>query len=485
MTSPASFPKLSLDESNSGMPVTEGSLLDFPTNPIEVLRKLHAQHGELAALQDGVHRLFFVFGPKWTQHVLSDAQTFHSRFFALRGGKRSPQRRLTSGLLSMNGSEHKQHRRLVMGPFQKQVIGQYAKPVTQLVTEMLDTWQVGETRDLHEDMTHYMLRVTSALLFGLDEPELAYQIGEMLDEWIHMNHEIGMGAFIADKQFTEGYDELMTLGKTLEREILGMINLKKSRGATGGDLLSLLIQAHDEGVKITDDNLVGHVALLFGAAHKTTAHTLCWTIFLLTQHPEIMSELWQEIDTLVEEPSPSLDEIENLSVTERVLKESMRIMPASGYSQRIAAEPVDLGPFRLRRGEPVIFSQFITHRLPGIYQDPESFIPDRWRSLSVSPYAYLPFGNGPRMCIGAPLAMMILKVTLPSILKRYRFSAVSGSEVSGAIRSTMLTPLGQLPVTLHAPDGQFDQNPVTGNIHDLVKLPTQAKPAVEPTRKAA
>lgn len=469
------------EREGDGLPVTHGSLLDFPADPVTCLRRLHAAHGPIAALQDGGQRIFFVFGPKWTQRVLSDARTFHSRFFAVRGNRNSAHRRLTSGLLSMNGDEHKQHRRMVMGPFQKLSIRNYHGPICQQVGELLDSWQVGDVRDVHEDMTHYMLRVTSALLFGLDEPEMAYHLGGMLDEWVQMNHEMGMGAFVADRRFTDGYDRLLKLAERLEVEIRGMIDLKRSRGAAGTDVLSLLIRAHEGEGLVSDETLVGHTALLFGAAHKTTAHTLCWTLFLLGQYPEVMREVWDEISAQVAGPSPTLDELDRLEVIERVLKESMRILPASGYSQRIAAEPVELGPFTLRRGEPVVFSQFITHRLPETFADPHRFQPERWRTAAPSPYAYLPFGNGPRMCIGATLAMMTLKLTLPSILKRYRLSAIAGSEVNGAIRSTMLTPLGTLPMRLHEPDGRFDRHAVRGNIHRLLELP----PAAQSTRRRA
>jgi cytochrome P450 len=157
-------------------------------------------------------------------------------------------------------------------------------------------------------------------------------------------------------------------------------------------------------------------------------------------------------------------------VTERVLKESMRILPASSYSQRICAEPTMLGNVPLNRGTPVVFSQYVTHHSPEIYPEPESFCPDRWRDGPVSPYAYLPFGAGAKMCIGAPMAMTTLRTVLPSILKRFRLTVVANSEVNAKIVSTMLGPTGAVLMHVAHQDGRFQSSPVTGNIHSMVCL---------------
>jgi cytochrome P450 len=464
--------------------ITQGSLLDFPKDPIQCMRGLYQRHGELAALQDGNQKLVFVFGPHWNQIVLSDSTRFHSRFFAVRGPKKSAHRRLTSGLLSMNGPEHKDHRRMVQGPFQKMAIPNHLAPVTVHTKRMLDEWTIGETRDINVDMTRFMLNVTSSILFGVDQPELASEIGEMIDVWVRMNHQMGMGAFVSDPKFTAGYDHLLGLADDLEESILKMINLKRNSGKLGHDVLSLLLQAHDADGKLSDEQLVGHTALLFGAAHLTTAHTLSWTLFLLAQHPSIMKQVWDEISAKVKGDSPTLEEVPQLSIMERVLKESMRILPASGYSQRMCAEDVELGPLHLQRGTAVIFSQFITHHIAELYPEPELFRPERWLSISPSAYAYLPFGAGPRMCIGAMLSMMTLKTALPTILKRYRLSVSANSEVSGAIISTMLSPTTPVLMEIHPPDGQYESRPVAGNIHDLVTL-REVRPATKSARKAA
>jgi cytochrome P450 len=455
---------------HSQLPVKHGRIADFADDPAKCLQELWSQYGEVAALEEEGRRLHFVFGSHYTRQVLSDSNRFHSQFFAIRGPKRSAQRRVTCGLLSMNGEEHKGHRRIVMGPFQKRAIAAYHDTVTGMASDFTADWKIGDTKDLSAEMTHYMLRLTSSILFGIDMPELAYRIGELTERWVALNHRVGPAAFTYDPTAKSLYDELLDAANELELAVKEMLEIRRS-GKHGFDVLSLLIRAHDEQVSISDEQLIGHIVLLFGAAHLTSAHTLTWTLFLLAQHPRIMARLYEELNQVLNGAAPQPEDLERMPFLDLVVKESMRILPASCYSQRIAAEPVQLGPFQLQRGAAVIFSQFITHRIPEIYSQPDVFLPDRWNSISPNAYAYLPFGAGPRMCVGAALGMMQLKISLPMLLSRFKMSIVPNAEINGRILSTMLFPASPLPVLLEAHDGRFKSSPVTGNIHTLLQLP--------------
>ncbi len=463
-------PRLMLHEGDAELPVWQGRLFDFPDDPMACMRRLQSKFGDIAAMEEEGQRIYFIFSPEYNHQVLSDGQTFHSRFFALRGPRNSSQRRLTGGLLSMNGDQHKRNRRLVMDAFIKKAIAGYLPTIQRLLEELLAEWKPGQERDINRDMTEYMLRLTSSMLFGVDDPEVAYRVGRMIDHWVHLNHELGMGAFVSNQDIAQRYEGLLDFAKELEAEIQGMIQLRRNKGEGGHDVLSALISAHDEVGHISDEELVGQTALMFGAAHLTTAHTLTWTLFLLAQHPSIMSELNEELRRNLTGGFPSLEQFERIPLMERVIKESMRLMPASSYSQRVTSCPTQLGPFALSTGSAVIFSQFMTHHLPHLYPEPEAFRPERWLKITPSPYAYLPFGAGPRMCIGGPMAMLILKGVLPTILQRFKVTVVPYSEVSAKIVSTMLSPTSSVMLRVDAQDGRYQSHPVVGNIHTIVDL---------------
>lgn len=453
-------------------PVMLGSLSDFTLDPIACMRQLYEEHKDLAVLKEGSQRLVFVFSPRFNQQVLSDPETFHARFFAIRGPKHSAQRRLTTGLLGMNGEQHKRNRRLVKEPFSKRSIAAYYPRIVQIADEMLDGWQVGQTRDLFQDMTHYMLRVTSSVLFGFDQEEVALRIGKKIDRWAAMQHDLGIGALVPHSRFNEGYEELLSFADELQTEILEMIRLRQRQASYGEDVLSILVRTFDGRGGLSDEELVGQSAVLFAAAHLTTAHSLTWTLVLLAQHPDIMKRLYREL--AASDPSSlARAEVggEGSTLLDRVIKESMRILPASSYSQRVNDRPVRLGPLDLPRGTPIVWSPFMTHHRDDLYPSPERFLPSRWETMHPSAYEYLPFGAGPRLCIGGPLAMMVIKTTLPRILLRYRLQLEPGAEISGRVISTMLTPTTRVPMQIHPAGSQYTASPIHGNIHEMVELP--------------
>ena len=475
----ASAPRPAAPEPNrpvtagSTLPVTRGDLRAFPADPAACMKRLHERHGPLAQLEgeDGL-KLTFVFSPEHNRTVLSDGKRFHSRFFSVRGSRKSAQRRVTGGLLSMNGPDHKRHRRMVMEPFAKKIIPQYHGALAELTGELLDGWRVGGTVDMHEEMNGYMRKLTSAILFGLDDPDLAYRTGEKIDRWVHLNHETGMGAMVSDAGYLDSYDELLSLAEELEGDVQTMIARRRGK-PPGRDVLSILIDAAEKesgGGGITDLELVGHVTLLFGAAHLTTAHSLTWTLFLLAQHPEIARSVAAEIDAGVAGDLAAPGEADALPLFDRVVKESQRILPASGYSQRITAEPVSLGPLDLPAGSPVIFTPYVTHRRPDLYPDPDRFTPDRWESLKPPAYSYIPFGGGPRLCLGSLLATTVLKTAIPGALKRFRFSLEPGARIDAKIISTMFGPTTPVPMEVHPADGRWEHRPVEGNVNALVDL---------------
>jgi len=467
---PSGFPRLA--ESSRPLPVTHGEISDFAKDPYACMHSLWREHGDVAALQEGDQRVYFVFGPEFNKQVLTDTQRFHSRFFAIRGPKNSPQRRLTSGLLSMNGEQHKQHRRMVQEPFQKRAIVGYHDAVLGVSEEMTREWTAGSTLDINEEMTRYMLRLTSLIVFGLDCRDLALRIGELTETWVALNHKVGITALISDPSKAEDYERLLEIAIELEQAVKEMIALRRS-GRVGFDVLSLLLRAHDVDTTVSDDQLVGHIVLMFGAAHLTSAHSLTWTLFLLSQHPEVMQQLHAELEANLEGKPPRPEHLDELAVLDRVLKESMRILPASSFLHRMTAEPVDLGPFQLPAGAVVIFSQLMTHHMPALYPEPERFLPDRWLTTAPSPYAYLPFGGGARMCIGAALGTMQLKISLIRMLQQFKFAVTAHAPVNARVMSTMLFPVGKVPMRIEAQDGRFSANPVRGNILRFVTPPDQ------------
>ena len=280
--------------------------------------------------------------------------------------------------------------------------------------------------------------------------------------------------------FALGYDDLLLQAEELEQSVREMFQTHRGTQHNRLNILSLLFEAQKSQEQLTDNKLIGHATLLFAAAHLTTAHTFSWTLFLLSQHPEVLRKLQAELISNVSGDIPGLDELERLPYLDAVIKESMRVLPASSYSQRVAVEPTSLGPVRMNPGTPVIFSQYITHHRADLFEDPDRFIPERWATITPSPYEYLPFGAGPRMCIGAPLAMAEIRTALTVMLKRFNFQIKPMSTVNGHVISTMLGPTSTISATLLPHDQLPKSVPVAGSIHNLIRLPDAVRETAVP-----
>ena len=332
-------------------------------------------------------------------------------------------------------------------------------------------------------MRQYMLRVTSTLLFGMDDPEAACRLGDMIARWVALNHQVGVGALVPNERFTDGYEELLGFAEELEAEVLGMIRRRRESREPGNDVLSILVRSHDEEGGLSDEELVGQAAVLFGAAHMTTAHSLTWTLLLLAQHPSIMRSNYgtnrqrqrvrriariRNPQSAIRNRSVPFPKGDDLSLLDRVIKESMRLLPASAYSQRINTVAVQLGPLRFAaRHRNRLYAD---HHAPFARSVPAA---GEVHSRSLAHVAAEP------VCVSSVRRRAAVVHWCSAGDRRYphcaatnsvafRLSVVPGSDVSAHIESTMLFPTHGVPMEIHPADGKFASSPITGNLHELV-----------------
>jgi cytochrome P450 len=385
----------------------------------------------------------------------------------------------------MNGDEHSEQRRLVMAAFQRREIPAYLSMVRHHTAEMTDRWSIGQSIDAADEMTRLLLKITSSILFGMEDETFACQLGEKMETWVRLNHELGMAAFVSTADYYPQYQQLLDFAEDLEADLRDLISRRETSSSSNeSDVLSLLIQARQHGAALTDSQMIGQTALLFAAAHMTTAHSLSWTLFLLAQHPETLKELASELQgQQPQQPTaPPLAGGMNsapgvkgkpTALLDRVIRESMRILPASAYSQRIWNTPTELGGVAIPAGSVVVFSQFMTHRDESIYHDSSRFLPDRWKHIKPGAYEYLPFGGGARLCIGAPLATAIIQTVLPAVLSKHHLQVEPNAEINGLVVSTMLAPTNGLPMRVTATADHHPASLVQGNIANLVDFTPQ------------
>jgi len=246
--------------------------------------------------------------------------------------------------------------------------------------------------------------------------------------------------------------------RRVEAVILDIIEGRRktiaATGAAGGDLLSLLIAARDEeGGEMTDAQVRDEALTLFLAGHETTALALTYALWLLGRHPDRQARLADELRAVLGDRPPGLADLERLRYTEMVLMETMRLYPPAWALGRRATQEIEVGGFRFPKGAEFIMSQWVVHRDPRRFDEPESFRPERWEgdlAQRLPRFAYFPFGGGPRVCIGNRFAMMEAKLVLAGALQRFRFAAAGADELP-LLPSVTLRPRGPVMLRLEAP----------------------------------
>jgi cytochrome P450 len=431
-------------------------------NPLALLNDQYRRFGAISGLttfQNGGQGTLVAFGPEFNQAVLTNPALFHNPNLSSFGD--SAFTRLASGLVTMNGERHKQQRRLMMPAFHRQAVANYHDLMVNYTADMLDGWQSADQIDLIPQLRQLILRIVSHSLFGLDEVWKNERLGNLIDRFTRM---INAPQYLLIPPLKR---QLYKLSEQLEGELVALINQKRANETPSNDVLSLLIQAHDEdGTRLTDGELIGQLAILFIAGHETTVNALAWTVILLARYPEMRLAIAETLDSTFDGMSPTIEQVYDLTLLDHFIKESMRLLPPVVYTARIGVEAFELGGYRLAKDSMVILSHFITHRMPEIYADPDAFLPERWANLDVSPYQYLPFSAGSRMCIGATFASLEMRTVLAMVLKRFQITPMG--KIDYQVAGNILNPKGKVPSAIYPAMEKRAALQLSGNIRELV-----------------
>ena len=238
----------------------------------------------------------------------------------------------------------------------------------------------------------------------------------------------------------------------LDRIVYRIIRQRRASGLDPGDLLTRLLAAQDEGGGgMTDRQLRDEMVTIFLAGHETTALALTYAFYLLAQHPEVEARLVAELEEVLGDRPPTPDDVPRLRYTDWVIREAMRLYPPAWGIAREATSDCEVGGFQAPRGTQFFLVQWLVHRDPRWYDEPEAFRPGRRADdleRRLPRCAYFPFGDGPRICIGQHFAMMEAVLILAAVARCYRLSLVPGHRLE-LVPSITLRPGSGVRVVAH------------------------------------
>jgi cytochrome P450 len=365
---------------------------------------------------------YFLYNPNDIESLL----TTNAKSYRKARSLRSPffYRLVGNGLVTSEGDFWRRQRRLAQPAFHRQRISSYGDVMVEYAERAIAAWKPGERRDIARDMTRLTLEIVVKTLFNSDVSNDADHVGETLSKLVKPFASQATLKWILDNRLpTPGHRRYFRDVSEIDRIVFRIIGERRASGSDEGDLLSMLLEAQDEdGSQMTDAQLRDEVMTLFLAGHETTALVLSWSWYLLATHPEAEQKFHDELSEVLGGRAPNVSDIPRLKYTEMIAKEAMRLYPPAYAVGREAIEETEIGGYRVPKGTQLFAFQWVTHRDPRYFDEPEAFRPERWSNGEpVAKYAYFPFGAGPRQCIGNYFAMMEVVLVLATIGQRFGF----------------------------------------------------------------
>lgn len=432
-----------------GGPWGIANVLAFQRDPLTFFTGVRRSYGDIATVRMLGREVVLFSRPEYAYYFLvENAQNFSSGL-----NRYILKRFLGESLLTTDGDIHRQQRRLVQPAFHRKRVESYAEAMIGQTQQMLDRWHVGEELDMAAALQELTLRIIVQALFDLDLQTQGAELSHLFSTVID-NQRIGP---LEETLARRGIGVVRSAEKAreqLDRFVYDLIARRRAEARDHGDVLSMLLDARDEdGAAMSDLQVRDQAMTLMAAGHETTSNALAWTFYLLSRNPEKYDRLRAEVAEVLGERTATVADLPHLPYLDAVITEAMRIYPPAWTVNRDSLGPFELGGYHFPARTRAIVSQYVIHHLPEVWGDPENFRPERWTPefrQSLPRGAYFPFGAGPRICIGMPLAEMEARLLLATILQRYTPRVVPGWPVESRPRITLRMKHG-MRVRLDAP----------------------------------
>ncbi|HEX4101609.1 MAG TPA: cytochrome P450 [Pseudonocardiaceae bacterium] len=410
-----------------------GHTLPLLRNPLQFLASLPTC-GDLVRIRIGPVEAIVVCKPELIRQVLLNDRVFDKGGPLLDRGREM----LGDGLATCPHSLHRRQRRLTQPAFHPTRLPGYAQMMTKHITDVTGSWQDGQVLDVLPEMMTLTTRTVVETMFSDALPPAV--LGAVLDDFSAVLARIYKRAFMPP-----ALDSLAIFGnrrydraRLRLRQIIGrVVTERRASRADRGDLLSILLAASDptDGQGLSDAEIVDQVLTFFIAGSETTAGTLAWAVHLLARHPDIERRLHAEVDAVLAGAAASFEDLPKLELTGRALTETLRLYPPIWISTRTTTTDTHLGGHPIPAGSILAYSTYLLHHRPDLYPDPDRFDPDRWTGHTAQPprEALIPFGGGPRKCIGDTFAVTAATLALATLAGRWRLRLLPGQHVHPAL----------------------------------------------------
>jgi len=406
-----------------------GSSFAFLRDILGFRLRVAAERPGAAMYNVGPYKVVSFSSPELVHEVLVDKA---SQFERLNSFRWLTEPLLGNGILTIDNAGHRPERRLVQPAFNHKRVGSYADIMATIVEDRVVAWQPGSVIDVRQEMLNLTMSIIGKVLFDLD---LRAQVGG-ISEAISIALTYATNAMLLPIPLsvpTPGNRRVLRAIDQLNTTIASIIAERRASGEDRGDILSMLLASRGEdGEQMTDRQLRDEVMTLFIAGHETTASALAWSFYLLGQYPGYQARLQQEATSTLAGRTPTLADLPALPFAQQVFKETIRLYPPVHVLPRNANTEVEVGGYYIPPGAIVVLDTYAMQRSASYFPQPLQFNPDRFSAeneRTIPKGAYLPFGLGPRGCIGQQFAMLEAHMVLVAVSQRVELRLLPGQRV--------------------------------------------------------
>ncbi|GAC1392422.1 MAG: cytochrome P450 [Ktedonobacteraceae bacterium] len=350
-----------------------------------------------------------------------------------------------NGIFVSEGDFHRRQRKLMAPSFQPRHITSYANTMVYYSELIQKRWSEGETIDVSQEMTHLTMSIIGKVLFDADVFTEANELGAAMTTILaHVSHTLSHLFPTPLGWPTKRNRNTRQAIAVLRGRIQNLIEERRADTKERNDFLSVLLQSKDEdGNHMSDQQVIDESLTLFGAGHETTATALAWVWYFLASHPNVYKRVQEEVDIVLQGRTPTYADLARLPYCLQVFKETMRLYPPAYATSRASLHDINIDGYTVRKGKDIVFvSPYTLHRRPDYFPDPERFDPERFTAENekkLPRYAYMPFGAGPRICIGNHFAMMEGHLLLATLAQRVTFDLVPDQKIEPDPSKTITT----------------------------------------------
>lgn len=411
-----------------------GSLPEIQADRVQFLMDLSRDYGSIAHIHVGPFEAVVVFHPDGIQHVLQDNHQNYSKQTRTYDSLRSA---VGNGLIVSDGSFWLRQRRLMAPAFHHSRIealaGLFCEEANLALERLSAVYSPGEEVNISHELMRLTLAIVTRSLFNRRISDDNSQIFSALSIILNDPPFRFENPLYPPLSIPTGYNRRYRAARaSIDKIIYELIAERRANPQSGGDLLAMLMDAVDaEGAQMTDLQLRDEIFTLILGGHESSALALGWMLYLLSQHPEVQVRLREEVRQVLGERTPTLQDLPRMPYTRMVIDETIRFYPPGWLFERRAIADDEILGYHIPAGMNLAFSPYVTHRLPEFWENPERFDPDHFSPGLVESrprFAYLPFGGGPRQCIGNSFALQELQLILPMLLQRFRFEQIPGAQ---------------------------------------------------------